>query len=375
MMHICFICNEYPLKGIIHGGIGTVVKLLATEYAKRNIRVSVVGFYPFDEDVRVIEDNVHIYALRKSRFPFLRFIDNSRRVSDEIKRIHKSVPIDVLETQENGFAFIRPIPKVKFGIRLNGGHHFFADSEKRKIDFWKGWQEKQSFKRSDFFIPVSEYVRDHTLHYIHFDKQKTKVIFNITDTSTFRAIDNTSTIPGRILFVGSIKEKKGVIQLVEAFPAVKALFPQATLILAGRGDFAFMEGLKTRVTSEVLKDIHFLGPVQHSAIPELLATAEVCVYPSHMEALPLAWLEALASGKPFVGSKAGPGPEVVKDGVTGLLCDPYSSVDIANKIIYFFSNPAMAKQMGSQARADVLDRFSVERVIEENVEFYKNIVK
>ncbi len=373
-MHICIVCNEYPLENVSHGGIGTVVKLLATEYAKHDVRVTVVGVYSFEQDLHTVKDGVHIHALRKSNFPFLRFMDTSKRLLKEIKKIQSANPIDIIESQENGFAFLRPIKGIKYIIRLNGGHHFFAKSENRKIDFWKGFQEKRSFRRSDFFIAVSEYVRDHTSKYIQFDKQKVRVIFNITDTSKFNKVDQTATIRGRILFIGSIKEKKGVTQLVDSFSIVKSEFPKAQLVLAGRGDARFIENLRQRIPKDLVSDVHFLGSVGHDDIPALIATAEVCVYPSHMEALPLAWLEVLASGKPFIGANAGPGPEVVKDGVTGLLCDPYAPIDIATKVIALFKDPELALRLGSQGRADILERFSVEKVIAQNIAFYKEII-
>jgi glycosyltransferase involved in cell wall biosynthesis len=91
-----------------------------------------------------------------------------------------------------------------------------------------------------------------------------------------------------------------------------------------------------------------------------------------MEAMPMAWLEALAMGKPFVGSKTGPGPEAVKDDETGLLCDPHDSIDIADKVIWMLQNKEAAQKMGLAARADVLERFNIEKLVKENIAFYQN---
>ena len=63
-------------------------------------------------------------------------------------------------------AFLPKIKEIKYLIRLHGGHHFFAESEKRKINKWKGFQEKRSFKKADAFIAVSQYVNQEIEYFI-----------------------------------------------------------------------------------------------------------------------------------------------------------------------------------------------------------------
>lgn len=69
--------------------------------------------------------------------------------------------------------------------------------------------------------------------------------------------------------------------------------------------------------------------------PDHLIKTDVCVYPSYMEAMPIAWLEGLAMEKKVVASKIGSGLELVKDNKTGLLINPYFPEDIAKKLFKF----------------------------------------
>src|SRR5206468_802636 len=108
---------------------------------------------------------------------------------------------------------------------------------------------------------------------------------------------------GLILFVGTVCEKKGVRQLVQAMPRVVQAAPHARLCVVGRdwkdphtGE-SYTEGLRRQVPPGLEGQIEFKGPVENASLPDLMARASVCVYPSHMEALPVAWLEGLAMGK------------------------------------------------------------------------------
>jgi glycosyltransferase involved in cell wall biosynthesis len=91
-----------------------------------------------------------------------------------------------------------------------------------------------------------------------------------------------------------------------------------------------------------------------------------------MEAMPLAWLEVLAMGKTFIGSSTGPGPEAVKNNITGLLADPFKPNDIADKIRFVFKNEEKAIQLGINARENVLKDFDADVMVEKNIVFFKS---
>lgn len=380
-MHICFISSEYPKPGFPHGGVGTFIQILARNLVKNNIKVSIVGLNYEDEYDFEDDQGVSVYRLCPKRLkPFTWYLNYSS-INKQIKKIHNRDKIDIVESTELGLAFIEKLHGIAYLIRMNGGHHFFAESEKREINFWKGFQEKRSFRNADVVFGVSHYVVNHTLKYLNFSDKKGPVIFNPANLSNFFQADPLKIVSGRLFFAGTVCEKKGINQLIQAIPQIRASFPEVHLYVAGR-DWSFPDGssyiafLKKHViTPEIEPFVTFLGPVPNINLPPLIEQAELCIYPSHMEAMPLAWIEVLSMGKAFLASKLGPGPEVVQDGVTGRLCDPLSPSDIAEKTIEILTNKEASLAMGIEGRKDVLKRFDIKVLVDQNISFYFNLIQ
>ena len=380
-MHICLLTNEYPKTGFSHGGIGSFVKTISQELVKNNIKVTVIGINYTPNYEELIEYGVNIYRLKKSNIKGLIWYFNSKAIQSKIKEIHKREPIDIIETSELGFAFINKINKIKYIIRLHGGHHFFSEAENRKINFWKGFQEKLSFNKADAFIPVSNFVKIHTNKFLSFNNKPVELINYPIDIDFFSP-KNTVIKKHSIVFVGSVCEKKGVRQLIQSFPFIKKQFPDATLEIYGR-EWFYPNGtsyttmlLETEIPKigVLAKEIHFHGLVDYNEVPQKYAQANVCAFPSHMETQGLVAPEAMAMKKVVVFTKEGPGPETITEYETGLLCDPFNPEDIAKKINWVFSNEAKAIEIANNARAFILEKFSADAIAKKNLEFYKKII-
>ena len=141
-MHICFLCNEYPKEGFPHGGFGTFVKTIALQLVKTGVAVSVVGVNYENKYEEVVENGVNIYRIERHQIKGLSWFLNFRDINKCLKKIHRNSAIDIVEASELGLAFIKKVPNIKYIIRLHGGHHFFAEAEKRGSGKWKGVQEK-----------------------------------------------------------------------------------------------------------------------------------------------------------------------------------------------------------------------------------------
>ncbi|MEP0712809.1 glycosyltransferase family 4 protein [Algoriphagus sp.] len=380
-MHICFITSEYPKIGFHHGGVGTFIQTLARNLVKNKFQVSIVGLNYSDKHEEEEDMGVKVYRLKPKRMKPITWYLTFRSINQQINKINRKQPIDVVEATELGLAFIKKIPSISYIIRMNGGHHFFSESENRGIDPWKGFQEKRSFAQADVVIGVSNYVVNHTLTYLDFAKKKGPVLYNPANLANFYEADPEKIIPGRLFFAGTVCEKKGIRQLIQALPLIRKEFPDAHLLVAGRDWFfpdgsSYIDYLKSNfVPDELSPYITFLGPVDNQKLPAYIEEAELCIYPSHMEAMPLAWIEVLSMGKSFLASNVGPGPEVVTDGVTGRLCDPYSPEDIAQKAIQMLANPEESRKFGQKAREDVLKRFDIKVLVEQNIKFYQSLKK
>jgi glycosyltransferase involved in cell wall biosynthesis len=378
-MHVCYLCNEYPPSK--HGGIGSFTQTLGRALVKRGNEVTVVGIYK--EHNRRIDDDqgVRIVRLPHTSVPGAGFMFNGRRLLGELFSIHEELPIDIVEGPELSLAVISKAFPAKKVIRMHGGHHFFAVTLEKKPKTWQSWLERRSFKHADHLCAVSSFVAETTKKLLHLGNRPIEIIPNPVDEGIFYPRSNRDIERGNILFIGTVCEKKGVRQLIQAMPEIIQKFPDAKLHVVGsdwtdpRTGRSYIEYLNSATAPEIMSHVVFEGTIEHSRLPDIMAKAEICVYPSHMEALPLSWLEGLAMGKAIVASKTGPGPEVVEDGISGLLCDPFDPSSIAEKTIQILKDPLLGKRFGEQARKRAVMRFSIRLLVERNESFYQRCIK
>lgn len=152
-----------------------------------------------------------------------------------------------------------------------------------------------------------------------------------------------------ILFVGRLAEKKGTQYLIEAMKQVK----NAHLIIVGSGP----EEAKLKEQSKELTDtVTFLGPKTHKELETIYASADIFVAPSivandgDQEGVPVAIIEAMASGLPIITCKTGGITDVVKHMENGLVCNEKDSVQLADAINYLLDNKQCRERLGSNAR-------------------------
>ncbi|MBO3116682.1 glycosyltransferase family 4 protein [Winogradskyella sp. DF17] len=381
-MHICFVTSEYPKEGFPHGGIGSFIQTIGQKLHSSGHKVTVVGINNYTKTNLQENDNgVNIFRLKPKVFKGLTWFLNNASINRKLKEIHNEDAISVVETAELGLAFIKKLKSVKYIIRLHGGHHFFSEAEQRGISKWKGYQEKRSFKKSDAFIAVSNYVKIHTNKYLSYHNKPIVTIRNPVNLDVFAPRIDVGMKKHAIVFAGTVCEKKGVQKLIEAMPLVMQKFPKVRLFIYGR-DWFFPDGksyisfLKEEVLSQLGKyadRIHFEGAVSLSDLSEKFAKAEVCVFPSLMETQGLVVTEAMAMQKLVINSELGPGKELVEHKVTGLLCNPYESKDIAKKLIWALNNAETCDTIRLSARKYVLSEFDTNKLINQNLNFYKSV--
>ena len=180
--------------------------------------------------------------------------------------------------------------------------------------------ERESLKRADFWCSKSVYTAQKTGQYLKLDRQSDSVLYNpvhIASEST------TQRRPDRVVFTGTLTEKKGVVSLIDAWPSVVAARPQAELHLFGkdqqRSDGVLVsEELRERLPVDIRRSVAFHGHVGHDRILNELQAAAVGVFPSFSEGFANAPLEAMACGCPTIYSTRGSGPELIDDSITGI---------------------------------------------------------
>ncbi|MDO9260316.1 MAG: glycosyltransferase family 4 protein, partial [Flavobacteriaceae bacterium] len=166
------------------------------------------------------------------------------------------------------------------------------------------------------------------------------------------------------------------------FNEVIKIKPHTKLILVGKdvpdiisGNKSTWQMMQTLFTDEAIKKVIYLGSIAHTEIKKQIEMANVCVFPSFAEALPVSWLEAMAMEKAIVCSNIGWATEIIENGVDGFLAHPKNHTEYADKIIALIENKELQKKIGNNARKKIEHQFSIEIVAKQSLEFYKKHLK
>jgi glycosyltransferase involved in cell wall biosynthesis len=181
-----------------------------------------------------------------------------------------------------------------------------------------------------------------------------------------RFVNGRRVLEGRIVGnVARLAEQKGQSDLVAAAPPVLERHPDVRFVVVGDGELrAQLEELARPLGGR----FELLG--ERDDVPDLLASFDVFAFPSRFEGLCLAVIEAQAAGVPVVATPVGGIKETVVDGETGRLV-PVGDVEaLAAAILAVLDDPESARRMAETARARVLERFAVERMVAETLALY-----
>jgi glycosyltransferase involved in cell wall biosynthesis len=178
-----------------------------------------------------------------------------------------------------------------------------------------------------------------------------------------------------LLYVGGLIARKNVLFLVDVFERLSD--PETILVLCGEGypkdDYA--QRLRGRVVvSPARERIRLLGRVPEAEKRELYHASDVLVHPARIEGFGFSVAEAMASGRAVLASRAGSLPELVTDGVTGLLASPDSPEEFAESLRRIVEDASLRERLGRRAAQEVAQRFTWERTAEETLRFYESLV-
>jgi starch synthase len=247
------------------------------------------------------------------------------------------------------------------------------------------WCERVSATAAAAVIAVSDGMRaDIMAAYPDIEQSKVRVIRNGIDTSEYSPDPRTDVVerygidPARpyVIFVGRITRQKGVPVLLRA---AAELDPSAQLVLcAGQADTPelldevtqLVDGLKATRSGVIWIPEMLAKP----DVIQLLTHAAVFACPSLYEPLGIVNLEAMACGTAVVGSRVGGIPEVVADGVTGLLVAPDDPAALAMALNTVLTNSSLATSMGQAGRDRAVTEFGWRAVAEQTAALYSELV-
>jgi len=239
------------------------------------------------------------------------------------------------------------------------------------IEVWKplGWPRGASLRRADLVLAPSADTVQHLISQQHILPAKVQRLpWGLDPDFEARIASSGAVAPppnfprtGRIvLAVGRwdrAEQYKGADTLIAALPNVLQAAPDVSLALVGDGDDRpRLEQLARDL--KVSERAHFLHGLTLEQLFACYSGCDVFALPSRGEGFGLVFLEAMAHAKPVIGGAHGGIPDIVEDGVTGLLV-PHGNVErLAGALESLFANPDRAKEMGARGRERVEKHFS-----------------
>jgi glycosyltransferase involved in cell wall biosynthesis len=174
-----------------------------------------------------------------------------------------------------------------------------------------------------------------------------------------------------VVVFSRLNQLKGIGYFLEAAATVTRKFPDARFVIAGDG--AHRERLEEQARRLNLGErVLFIG--FRRDIPDLLREAAVSVLPSLSEGLSNTLLESMAAGVPVVGTLVGGNPEVIENGVSGLLVPPRDAAALAAAIGRLLEDNEFASRLGQEGRRRVAELFSVECSVRNTEQLYCRLV-
>ena len=257
-------------------------------------------------------------------------------------------------TSQLFFSLCRLLSRVKLVTSVHGADIFPGGKPReaypRRLRFL--------FNRSDAIVANSEAFREDFLALFPELRGKTTFIHNGVDWDELHPED-LSLAPQRVpyvLCVAAHNEKKALDVLLQAFAKVVRSDDEVQLVLVGDGPLrAELEKLAT--DQQIGERVIFAGALERPEVVKRLHGCRVFVLPSRSEPFGIAIVEAMACGKPVVGSRTGGIPEIIEDGREGLLVEPDDPDALAGAIQRLLGDAGLRADLGSHGREKVLNRF------------------
>lgn len=346
------------------GGVGVHIYGLSKELIKQGHEVYVVT-YPH-KDIEDI-DGIHVIGTKGVNIPGLRGLFFAINAKKELKRLIEREDIDIIHGHylfPAGWSAVKAgkSTKTKTYVTAHGSDMFEMYNKKA----YTRPLIKKVLKDADVVLAVSNALKDEIIKTkIPNIEEKTRLHWNAVDVNKFKTTkDNKNKFRKElaqyfniaadkpiVLFIGNIIKRKNVDLLLEA---KKLMDTQANLVIVGDGPL--LEQLKTKAENEYfdgnLDNVYFTG--SRRDVEDIIPSCDLLVLPSFTESFGLVLIEALACGKPVIGSNVGGIKEIITEDV-GLLIDPNDPSDLANAIDKILSDEELMESFKSNARARAMD--------------------
>ena len=236
-------------------------------------------------------------------------------------------------------------------------------------------------RKVDFFISNSETIKKSKAKSTNVNLERVKVIYRGRNVDKFKNVDQNQELDELkrslgitnqkvLLNVSRLIERKGQLDLVNAMPAILKEFPDTVLLIAGHG--VFEEKLKNHARELNLeKNVKILG--RRPDVPQLLAIADLFVYPSYFEGLPGALIEAMLSEKIIICSDIPENLECV-DKQSAIIFERGNVQELTKKVLEALRNEQKYQLLGKKAREIAVSKFDIDQIALEYEKTYDQLL-
>jgi glycosyltransferase involved in cell wall biosynthesis len=237
-------------------------------------------------------------------------------------------------------------------------------SRSRRLRFWL-----TSLASKIIFVD-----RDTKEKLIQNSRHNVEVIYNGVDINVFKPaqsnflfekfhIDSGKQLIG---YIGLITRRKGIEYLIRALPLVKEKTDAIKLIIIGeykQSDESYFAEIKRIIKDLSLEnDVYFTGLLKD--VRDAINSLDVVVLPSLEERCSRSLLESLACAKAAVATRVGGSPEIVENGVNGILVEPENEKQLAEALIKLLGDQELRRQMGENGRLKAEEKFNMDKHIQ-----------
>lgn len=251
-------------------------------------------------------------------------------------------------------------------------HGFFRPRLGRRV--FPCWGQKA--------IAISEAVREHLVNDLKVKKENVSLVYNGVDTERFKRSlaqneaaaykSNIGLKDGPVIgVIARLSPVKGHRFLLMAMKEVLRDVPEAQLLIIGDGPIK-AELVNLALQLNIAGSVFLEGSTPDTTKP--LSIIDVFVLPSLQEGLGLSIMEAMAAGRPVVGTDVGGVYSLIKDGKTGLLVPPQDATGLAQAILELLKDRDKANRLGQQAQRFVTEKFSLDHMVDEIEKVYRQVI-
>jgi len=351
------------------GGAERLVLDLMEETDHEKFEVAAVSLYA--ETGTVIEDEIHEKGLRVFYLDKHKGLDLT--MIPKLEKVFKHYKPDVVHTHLYVLRYTL-LPSIL--CRVPVCVHTIHNIAQKEVE-WVGKLIHEVCFRFAHVVPVSISKEVATsVRQVYGAKVWTPVIYNGVKTALFSSYSGLDQTKNReetiILHVGRFSPQKNHRLLLEAFSIASAECPKLKLWLVGDGELR--PSIEEMVQKLGLGDrIRFLGT--RSDIPKLMACCDIFVLSSKWEGFGLVIAEAMAAGKPVVATSVDGVPELVENGLTGLLVPPDDANALAEALLLLAKEPELRQVMGQNGQKKAIDCFDISRTAREYEALYCRLLE